>query len=209
MLSRELLGELYDEFTATVSGLSDAELERPSRADAWRLRHLLFHQLLDAQRALVAFGTGAPAGAEPDVDAVTYWRPFRPSHGDGGAAHARFVVRAAEAYDDPRVLVGVWSETAAAAARVAAGADPAGLIVTQGHVIAVPDFVSTLVVEATVHLLDAYGVPPAGALAHTRGVLEGIHGAPLPEPPDAPDADVILRATGRLPSDAPAYPLLG
>lgn len=202
-----LLAQVYDGFTATVSDVPDGGLEQPTRAAAWNLRQLLFHQLLDAQRALVAFAT--PAEGEPDVDEVSYWRPFRPSHGDGGAAQARFVVRAADAYDDPRTLVAQWTGTSRAAARAAARADPAARVWTQGHVIAVPHFVSTLLVEATVHLLDAYGDPPAAALAHTRRVLEGIHGGRLPEDPAAPDAEVVLRATGRLPAEEPSYPLLG
>ncbi len=117
---RSLLGEVYDGFSAVVVGVSEEDLRRPTRTAAWNLRQLLFHQLLDAQRALVAFGTPAPADAEPDVDAVSYWRPFRPSEGDGGAAHARYVVRAADAYDGSSGLVQQWVETSSAAARVAA-----------------------------------------------------------------------------------------
>jgi hypothetical protein len=200
-----LLGEVYDAFTALVSEASHDELERPARTAAWSVRQLLFHQLLDAQRALVALAS--PTGAEPDVDEATYWRPFRPSEGDGGAAHARFVVRAADAYESPRGLVEHWASTSAAAARAAAAAPSDGRVETQGHVIAVPDLVSTLVVEATVHLLDAWGDPPAGALTHTRRVLELIDGGPLSGGAD--DIKAILLATGRLPSDHPSYPLLG
>ena len=112
-----LLTDVYDRVSAHVSGLGDADFERPTRAAAWNQRQLLFHQLLDAQRALVAFGSPAPAGAEPDVDAVTYWRPFRPSEGDGGAAHARYVVRAADAYDSfvelvEQSVVSAWQDKA-------------------------------------------------------------------------------------------------
>lgn len=179
----ELLGEVYDAFTAHVRGLPD--LEGPTRAEAWNVRQLLFHQLLDAQRALVTFAT--PADGEPDVDAVDYWRPFLPgaNDGDGPAAHARFVVRAADAYDGPRGLLDQWTATSRAAAYAARIADPSGRVATQGHVLTVPDFVSTLVVEATIHLLDAHGEPPAGAVEHTRGVLESLYGEPLPAGPDA------------------------
>lgn len=204
-----LLERVYAAFSTEVSRLPDAEFERPTRASAWNLRQLLFHQLLDAQRALVALAT--PSQEEPDVDEATYWRPFRPSVGDGGAASARFVVRAADAYDGPAPLVDQWVSTSAAAARAAAGADPGGRVETQGHVIAVPDLVSTLVVEATIHLLDAHLDPPVDALAHTRRVLERIRGGPIAEPDAAGPvvAEAVLRATGRLPSDDPAYPLLG
>jgi hypothetical protein len=76
---------------------------------------------------------------------------------------------------------------------------------TQGHVLGVPDFVSTLVVESTVHHLDLVVELPAGApgaapdpeaLALTRAVLEGIHGAPLPAAWD--DVTSVLKGTGRV-----------
>lgn len=207
-----LLGEVYDAVTATVAPLDSSDFERPTRAAAWNVRQLLFHQLLDAQRTLVALAS--PTDADADVDAVTYWAPWRPSVGDGGAAHAAFVVRAAAAFDaltGPAALVDWWRTTSAAAARAVAAAPPERRVETQGHVITVADLASTLVVEATVHLLDATlqvpGGPPAAALAHTRRVLDGLYGGPLPEGPD--DARAILRATGRLPSEEPAYPLLG
>src|SRR4051812_14046724 len=185
-----LLGEVYGAFTDTVSALDDSDLERPTRAAAWNVRQLVFHQLLDAQRALVALAS--PAAGKPDVDEVTYWRPFRPSQGDGGAAHARFVIRAADAFDSPRGLVEWWATTSTAAARAAATADPTAAVSTQGHVIAVADLLSTLVVEATVHLLDATlevpGRPPVAALAHTRRILQRLYGdGPLPGGADGAD----------------------
>lgn len=204
-----LLGEVYDTVTATVSPLSETDFGRPTRAVAWTVRELLYHQLLDAQRALIALAS--PTSAAADVDEVTYWRPWRPSEGDGGAAHAAFVVRAAAAFEDPTGIVDWWRTTSRAVVRAASAPPPEQRVETQGHVITVADLASTLVVEATVHLLDLTlevpGGPPVGALAHTRRVLEGIYGGPLPEGPD--HASAILRATGRLPSDEPAYPLLG
>ena len=203
-----LLGEVYGAVTDLVTGLDEPDWERRTRAAAWNVRELLFHQLLDAQRALVAFAT--PSDAEPDVDEATYWAAFRPGEDEWSTAHARFVVRAVAAYEKSQWLLEQWTITSAAAVRAAAAADPAGRVSTQGHVLAVPDFVSTLVVESTIHLLDATlelpGGPPAAALAHTRRVLERIKGGPLTEGAD--DAAAILCATGRLPSRDPAYPLL-
>src|SRR3954464_7726527 len=95
----ELLGAEYAAVTRIVEALEGADFERPTGADAWNVRELLFHQLLDAQRALIAFAS--PSDAPPDVDAVTYWQDFRPDLGDGGAAHAVFVTKAAAAYDGP------------------------------------------------------------------------------------------------------------
>ncbi|MDN4174576.1 maleylpyruvate isomerase N-terminal domain-containing protein [Nocardioides sp. SOB77] len=200
-----MLDQVYAAITDTLRVRSEEDLAQPSRAEAWTVRELLLHQLLDARRALVALAT--PAAGPADVDAATYWRGFRPDEGDGGAAHARFVVRAAAAYDGSAGLLAEWAETAGAAARAAAAADPDALVSTQGHVLSARDLVSTLVVEATVHLLDLWGEPPAEAVEHTTAVLERIHGGPLP--PAASPVEVVLQATGRAPSDHPTYPLLG
>ncbi|MFC4787185.1 maleylpyruvate isomerase N-terminal domain-containing protein [Nocardioides sp. MAHUQ-72] len=210
----ELLGRAYSLVTAAVEDLAPPELLLGTRCRGWTVQDLVFHQLLDAQRALVAFAT--PSGQEPDVDAVTYWAPFRPGSagsGEGGGpggddwagAHARFVRVASSAYVDPRTLVSHWRTTCEATVRAAAAADPGGRVSTQGHVLDVPDFVSTLVVEATVHHLDLVVELPPGApgtapdpegLALTRAVLEGIHGEPLPATWD--DTAAVLKGTGRL-----------
>jgi hypothetical protein len=131
-----------------------------------------------------------------------------------------FVARVAEAYDGSRGLLAQWDQTSSAVVRAVAAADPAALVETQGHVLTVADLASTLVVEATVHLLDAHGEPPTEAVARTLAVLTELHGGPLPEPDAvrtdgaathglAPDVEVVLQATGRLTSRHPAYPLLG
>ena len=159
----------------------------------------MFHQLLDAQRGLVALAS--PTEDAADVDAVSYWAPFHPAAGDGGRGHAAVVCAAAAAYRTGAVLAGQWRETSRAAVR------------TQGHVLTVADLVSTLVVEATVHLLDLTvelpdaPAPPPAALRHTRGVLEASYGGPLPAAWD--DTEAVLRGTGRLPADDPRLPLLG
>lgn len=203
----DLLTGCWAAVTTALTGLDEAAFGRRTRTAEWDVRELLFHQLLDAQRALVALAS--PAAGPADVDAVSYWASFHPDRGDGGAAHARFVQRAAAAYDGATGLVDQWSSTSAAAARAAAAADPGALVTTQGHVLTVADLVSTLVVEATVHLLDldVGATPPPGALAHTRGVLEASYGGPLPAAWD--DVEAVLRGTGRLPSDDSRLPVLG
>lgn len=205
-----LLGQVYGLVTDTVDALEDDGFRRPTRAEGWTIRDLLFHQLLDAQRALVALAS--PTATEADVDDVTYWEAFRPDGGDGGAGHARFVRAATAAYDAPAVLVEHWRTTAGAAVRAVATADPAGRVETQGHVIAVPDLISTLVLEATVHHLDltlhlAAPRPPADALVLSRTVLEQLYGAPLPEEWD--DTQALLKGTGRVALDDRDRELLG
>jgi hypothetical protein len=209
-METDLLEELWGRVTATVEGLDGPGFVAATRTEGWSVRDLLFHQLLDAQRALVAIAS--PADAEPDVDAVTYWAPFRPSAGDGGRAHAGFVRAGAAAYPSGEALVEQWRETSGAAVRAARAAGASGRVGTQGHVITVADLVSTLVVESTVHLLDLTvevpgPPPPAGALRHTRGVLEALYAGPLPATWD--DTEAVLRGTGRLPADDPRLPLLG
>lgn len=195
------LESVYAAWTEHVEALGPADLAARSRASAWTVKELLFHQLLDARRALVAAAT--PGHGVPDVDERTYWRPFRPDLRDGGAAHARFIVASAAAHDDAG-LVEEWRETSAAAVH-ATRHPTSDLVSTQGHVLTIEDLRSTLVVEATIHLLDAHGSPPADALAATIRVLEGIRGGTL----TGSGADAVLRATGRLPADEPDYPLLG
>jgi uncharacterized protein (TIGR03083 family) len=210
-METDLLEELWGRMTAAVTALDEAAYDVPTRAAGWCVRDLLFHQLLDAQRALVALAS--PTDAAADVDAVSYWAPFHPAAGDGGRAHAAFVRAAAAAYRTGAGLAGQWRETSQAAVRAARAADPRSRVRTQGHVLTVADLVSTLVVEATVHLLDlTVGLPdppapPPAALRHTRGVLEASYGGPLPAAWD--DTEAVLRGTGRLPADDPRLPLLG
>jgi hypothetical protein len=199
-LSR-LLADLYAaEVTAVRDGPDDVH-DRRTRTD-WTVRELLFHQLLDAQRTLVALASPAGPDGRPDVDAVSYWRPFQPDSSWSGS-HAEFVRVAASAYPSGDDLLEHFRATTEASARAVAAADPAQAVHTQGHVITVADLTSTLVVEATVHLLDlvvdlpAAPTPPPEALAETRRVLEGLEGGPLPA--DWDDTEAVLKGTGRVP----------
>lgn len=196
-----VLGRAYHATTRVVAALADDDFARGTRT-AWTVRELLLHQLLDAQRSLVALAS--PTEAPADVDDVTYWDAFQPSAGDGGAEHARFVRVAASAYATPASLVGPWTTTSAAVARAAAAIAPDTRVATQGHVITADHLASTLVVEATVHLLDltveVAGEPDPDALTRTRGVLERRQGAPFP--PSWSDTTAILTSTGRRPLTA-------
>jgi uncharacterized protein (TIGR03083 family) len=216
----------YQAVTDDVGKLDEDELARPSRCRGWSRGDLLFHLLLDAQRALVTFAT--PANGEPDVDFISYWAPFRPGT-EGYDEHARFVRRVASSYRSDLVIAAQWAETAAAAARAAAAAAraarlPAGATVaTQGHVLFVPDFLATLAVEATIHHLDLapedgnLAGPSGPGLAVTRETLDGVLGQRAPA--DWDDVNYVLKATGRaeltdrdragLGALADRFPLLG
>lgn len=203
-----LLAATYAEVTRAVGDLDDHVAVRPTRAAGWTVSDLLQHQLLDAQRALVALAS--PTREPADRDAVTYWEAFHPDLGDGGAAHAD-VVRRMAAAAGPHAVLAQWRDTAPAVPRAAAALDPASRVCTQGHVLTVADLMSTLLVEACVHLLDLglelSVAPPAAALAHTREVLAGLLGELLPVEWD--DTEAVLRGTGRSHLDDPRYPLLG
>ncbi|WP_237448037.1 maleylpyruvate isomerase N-terminal domain-containing protein [Nocardioides flavescens] len=196
--------EVVAALTTTVEGLAPADFERPTRTE-WTVRELLWHQTLDAIRALATFATVVDRPV--DTDAVTYWTDFHPDAGDGGAGHAAYVRAAAAAFDSADGVAAFWRDTGPAAARAAAAADPAAHVATQGHVLTVGDFVSTLIVEATVHLLDlsvdleGAAAPPAAALAETRRVLEALEDRPTGGtlPSEWDDTEAVLRATGRLP----------
>jgi Mycothiol maleylpyruvate isomerase N-terminal domain len=195
----------YRNVTDVVTGLSEADLTRPSGCAGWAVTDVLYHQLLDAQRALVAFAT--PVTEPADRDDVSYWGAFAPEGGEAGdqaragaAAHARFVRLAASAYP-PGTLARVWSETAAAACRAARACQAAG-VATQGHVLRPADFAATLAVETAVHYLDLTvdlpSAPPPDPVSLTlvRRVLEGLLDSPLPA--SWGDASAAVKGTGRV-----------
>jgi hypothetical protein len=201
--ARTAFAAAYREFTAAVSGI---DLLQPTRCAGWAAVDLLFHVLCDAQRALVTLAT--PADGPPDVDYVTYWAPFKPGV-DGADGHAWWVRRSASAFTRPSGVVRVWQDTAPAAVRAALAADPAGFVATQGHVLAVPDFLATLATEAAIHHLDLQtDHPPAPEALELAGeTLDALLGTARPSQPDLPT--YVLEATGRLPSDDKRFPLLG
>src|SRR5215467_15672292 len=97
------LDTMYGQTTAVVGALSDGAMLRRTRCAGWAVADVLYHQLLDARRALRAFAT--PADGPADRDDVSYWRDYAPgggedaaNGGDGAAAHARYVRIVASAY---------------------------------------------------------------------------------------------------------------
>jgi hypothetical protein len=205
------LGAVYQKVTAVTAGLGEVDLMRPTRCAGWAVADVLYHQLLDARRALRTFAS--PSGAPVDCDDVSYWRDYAPgeasapdgngdtAYADESAAHARYVRISASAYP-PGTLAREWSETAAAACR-AARACGHQAVTTQGHVLTVPSFAATLAVEAAVHYLDltvdlsGAPAPDPASLTLVRRVLTGLLDAPLPGSWD--DVAAALKGTGREP----------
>lgn len=213
----DALAAIYGQVTELAQSLTDATAMLQSRCSGWAVTDVLYHELMDARRALVTFATPSPE--PPDTDEVSYWLPFSASAGgpaspgsEGPARHAHFVRVAASAYPTVDLLAAGWEETSAAAVR-AALACRHHTVATQGHRLALSDFISTLVVEATVHYLDmtvafpAAPPPEAGALTIVCRVLEGLAATTLP--PNWDDEECALKATGRLPLTAGDYEALG
>jgi uncharacterized protein (TIGR03083 family) len=198
MDTTDTLAVAYRQVTAVAESLDDADLMRPTRCVGWAVGDVLYHQLLDARRALRTFAS--PSDDPVDVDDVSYWRGFAPDQDAAdSAAHARHVRLVAAAY--PRDgLVWEWRETSEAAIR-AARACPYETVTTQGHVLRTADFSATLAVEAAVHYLDLTvdldrAAPPDPApLVLVRRVLDGLLGAPAPARWD--DREYALKGTGR------------
>jgi uncharacterized protein (TIGR03083 family) len=188
-----------DEFTA---GLSPTDLLAFSRCHGWVVADVLFHVLCDAQRALVALAS--PAAGPPDRDFVTYWTGFA-AEADDPAPAAWWVRRSAAAFRDGTGVVTLWRETAPAAVRAAGRADPDGHLTTQGHVLAVADFMATLVTEAVIHHLDmAVHLPGAPgpdqlAVALATRTLDGLLGPGVSRPDEWTAEEYLLKGTGRVP----------
>jgi hypothetical protein len=99
--AEDALGAVYQKVATVADGLGEADLMLPSRCAGWALSDLLYHQLLDARRALRAFAS--PAAGPPDVDDVSYWAEWSPAVGETGRAPERRGGRARPACADRRV----------------------------------------------------------------------------------------------------------
>jgi uncharacterized protein (TIGR03083 family) len=222
-MTADALNAAYTGITAIVAPMSDHDLLRPTGCRGWTIADLVLHVTGDAQGALVAFAS--PTSEPADVDFVTYWHKF-PGVGDpsAAAAHAQWVRRTAAAFDQPRGVLRVWSETTPAAVRAARAFDPGRRLTTQGHVFTLPDFLSVLVTEAVIHHLDLIAElpgasePDPAAAALARATLDGLAGVGgLPAEWETREA--LLKGTGRaeltdadhalLGDRAKAFPLLG
>lgn len=192
------LAAAYGQLTETVTGRPDADLMRPTRCTGWSVVDVLYHVLLDGQRALIALAT--PDDGVADTDFITYWRSF-PSGAPGANEHARAVRVAASAFR-PRTLVQLWDETSAAVVRAARTTAADSRLVTQRHVLALPDLLATLAVEACIHRLDLTvdladaPTPDPVPLALVRRTLDGLLGAGIPRP-GWTDLRYALKGTGR------------
>ncbi|MGW0936947.1 maleylpyruvate isomerase N-terminal domain-containing protein [Streptomyces sp. NPDC002666] len=181
-----------------VAGLPDEAFARPSGCAGWLVRDLVCHLVIDAQDVLITLAT--PAASEPTRDAVTYWEvSTTPPTGDDPLD--ALTVRLAAAYEEPWLLRFHLDDVGSAAGRAAVLADPAGRVGTRDEVFAVDEYLTTYVLEWTLHHLDLIAHlpdaadPPTEGLARSRALLESIAGAAFPA--SLSDRDALLIGTGR------------
>jgi hypothetical protein len=207
----------YEGVDRFASSLSRQDLLATTRCRGWVVADVLNHVLADAQRALIALASPVPGPA--GVDFAGYWRAFADAGADDAIGHIWSVRRSAASFRDGVGNVVLWRETSPAAVRAASLADPAGFVTTQGHVLAVPDFLVTLATEAVIHHLDmTVDIPDApaphvDALALAATTLNRLAGA-MTRPTEWQLEEYVLKATGRVSLTAEeqaaghAYPLL-
>ncbi|MFE9857739.1 maleylpyruvate isomerase N-terminal domain-containing protein [Streptomyces sp. NPDC005780] len=194
----DLFSRSWTALRTAVAELPDEAFARPSGCTGWLVRDLVCHLVIDAQDVLITLAT--PAASEPTRDAVTYWQvSTTPPTGDDPLD--ALTVRLAAAYEEPWLLRFHLDDVGSAAGRAAVLADPTGRVGTRDEVLTVDEYLTTYVLEWTLHHLDLIAHlpdaadPPPEGLARSRALLESIAGAAFPG--SLPDRDALLIGTGR------------
>lgn len=181
-----------------VAELPDDAFAQPSGCTGWLVRDLVCHLVVDAQDVLITLVT--PAEAEPTRDALTYW-DVSATPPTGEDPLDALTVRLAAAYEEPWLLKFHLDDVGAAAGRAAGLADPDARVSTRDEVLTTGDYLTTYVMEWTLHHLDLIAHlpdvagPPAQGLARSREMLEQLVGTAFP--PSFSDADALRVGTGR------------
>ncbi|WP_326736823.1 maleylpyruvate isomerase N-terminal domain-containing protein [Streptomyces sp. NBC_01022] len=194
----DLFSRSWAALRTAVADLPDEDFARPSGCAGWLVRDLVCHLVIDAQDVLITLAT--PTAAEPTRDAVTYWEVSgTPPTGDDPLD--ALTVRLAAAYEEAWLLKFHLDDVGSAAGRAAGLADPGARVGTRDEVFTVDEYLTTYVLEWTLHHLDLVAHlpdaadPPAEGLARSRALLEAIAGAAFPA--SLPDRDALLIGTGR------------
>lgn len=192
-------------------GLDEAQFGTPTRCAAWNAKELLAHMYRDVERTIVGLHEEAPG--KPDTDAVTYWRSYDPK-ADAPNIADRAKLRAAS-YGSGHELAVVWDDMWKRSYELAVGQPPMRPILTWGPILTLEDFLTTRVVEITVHgmdMADALGRDTWAteeAVDMTTGVLRGILGEePMPDLGWG-DLTFIEKGTGRQPLTHGEHEILG
>lgn len=187
--------------------LDPAAWERPTRCIPWTVRDLVGHIITAVGRVPSALAEPAPARA--DTDAVSYYSPDHRFSEATNTDRVR-VARARASGSDVAALLDDLTATTRAAVDACLG-EPAGRVVLTRHgdAMALPEFLTTRVVEVAVHGLDV-----ADAVGHepwlTAAAAEHLQGLLFTGDVAGWDPAVLLRkATGRAPLTPPESARLG
>jgi uncharacterized protein (TIGR03083 family) len=204
-----------------VLTLPDEDFARPTRCTAWNVKELLGHLYRDVDRINVALSQPGPA--EPNNDAVSYWRSYDPvSDGPDIADRAKEL---AAAHPTGESLARAWDQMWPRALRTAGQSDRSRIVVTWGPALTLDEFLKTRVLEVTIHgadLADGLGRPlwvTADGLRITNQILRALAGADLPHQLGWDDITLMEKGSGRsritkeergiLGSLADRFPLMG
>ncbi|MEV6757568.1 maleylpyruvate isomerase N-terminal domain-containing protein [Streptomyces sp. NPDC051214] len=194
----DLFSRSWTALRTAVAELPDEDFARPSGCTGWLVRDLVCHLVVDAQDVLITLVT--PAEGEATRDALTYW-DVSATPPTGEDPLDALTVRLAAAYEEPWLLKFHLDDVGSAAGRAAALADPDARVSTRDEVLTTADYLTTYVMEWTLHHLDLIAHlpnvagPPAEGLARSRAMLEQIAGAAFPS--SFSDTDALLVGTGR------------
>ncbi|MEU3737616.1 maleylpyruvate isomerase N-terminal domain-containing protein [Streptomyces sp. NPDC032198] len=200
----DLFSRSWTALRTAVADLPDEAFAQPSGCTGWLVRDLVCHLIVDAQDVLITLVT--PSDAEPTHDALTYW-DVSATPPTGEDPLDALTVRLAAAYEEPWLLKFHLDDVGSAAGRAAGLADLGARVSTRDEVLTTGDYLTTYVMEWTLHHLDLIAYlpdvagPPAEGLARSRDMLEQIAGAVFPA--SFSDTQALLVGTGRrAPTDA-------
>ena len=181
--------------------------DEPTRLPGWSVQHLIAHLVrqIDKVRTYLA----APIPPEPEVSWLDYWTRARGAADPGSIAkHAREF--AAQINDRP--IREVWRSTWQRSVEEAGTCEPGRLLRPPFGAMRLDHYLTTRVLEVTVHGLDlraALGLEEVAtpfALEVTTRLLDGLLDGERPEALDG--VPYVLAATGRVDHDDPRLPVL-
>jgi uncharacterized protein (TIGR03083 family) len=191
--------------------LKEADFDLPTRCEAWNVKELLAHMYRDVERTIV--GLHEKGAGEPDSDAVTYWKTYDPI-ADGPSIADRAKLRAAS-YGSAHELAVVWDDMWKRSVDMAMGQPPSRPVMTWGPILTLEHFITTRVVEITVHGMDMADALERDAWATQEAVdlTTEVLGEILGEEPTPDlgwgDLTFIEKGTGRQPLTRGEREILG
>lgn len=192
-----------------LDALSLEAWSQPTRLGAWNVRQLLVH-LTRAYDRIVAY-VRAPEPPGPELDWLGYWRGAR-----GQARPDEIAARTIEQAGDrtPADVLAAYHSATTTAVQLAEEAGPDRVIRSPFGAMRLDHYLTSRVVEATVHGLDLrHGLgleevaTPLGVEV-TTALLDALLAAPRPVDLERDDIGWILAATGRREHDDPDLPVL-